>query len=215
MIVLRSIGFARSGNFLTLRQALKGPPMAQAQRRRPDSEPALPDRAFGGIGTLAAAIDAACLEPAATQAERIKAALQRAVAEPGLLGAEQRAAKADCYARHILHADPAGRFTILAIVWGAGQFSQPHAHHTWCAYGVYENSLEETLFAWDAATATAHPVCARRRDPGYCCHAGAGLEQIHKLGNPGARPAISIHVYGVAHDSIGTHVNRAVETANA
>ena len=186
--------------------------MPQA-RRRTDSEPALPARTASGIAALAAEIDAACSEPAAIQAERIKAALTRAVAEPGLIGAAERAAKADCYARHILHADPAGRFTILAIVWGAGQFSQPHAHHTWCAYGVYENSLEETLFTWDAATSTAHPMLTRRRDPGYSCHAGAGLEQIHKLGNPGAKPAISIHVYGVERDSISTHVNRTVETA--
>jgi predicted metal-dependent enzyme (double-stranded beta helix superfamily) len=187
--------------------------MAQAQRR-PDSEPALLARTVGGIGALVAAIDAACFEPTAIQAERIKAALKRAVAEPGLLGAEQRATKADCYARHVLYADPAGRFTILAIVWGAGQFSLPHAHHTWCAYGVYENSLEETIFTWDAAALTAHPMRTQRRDPGYSCYAGAGLDQIHKLGNSGARPAISIHVYGVERDSISTHVNRTVVTAN-
>ena len=42
-------------------------------------------------------------------------------------------------------------------------------------------------------------------------HAAAGLDQIHKLGNPGTRPAISIHVYGVERDRIATHVNRAVE----
>ena len=33
--------------------------------------------------------------------------------------------------------------------------------------------------------------------------------------NSGATPAISIHVYGVERDSIGTHVNRMVETTTA
>ena len=124
--------------------------MAQAQRL-PDSEPAPRARTLGGVGALAAEISAACFDPPALKAERIKAALKRTVAEPGLLSPEQCATKADCYARHVIYADPAGRFTILAIVWGAGQFSQPHAHHTWCAYGVYENALEETVFTWNAA----------------------------------------------------------------
>ena len=40
---------------------------------------------------------------------------------------------------------PAGRFTLLSIVWMPGQFSPPHAHQTWCAYAVGENTLTETL----------------------------------------------------------------------
>ena len=186
--------------------------MAQAQRL-PDSEPAQRGRTVGGVGALAAEISAACFKPPALKAERIKAALKRAVAEPGLLTPEQCLPKSDCYARHVIYADPAGRFTILAIVWGAGQFSQPHAHHTWCAYGVYENALKETVFTWNAATSTAHPLRTEARHPGYSCYAGAGLDQIHRLGNSGARPAISIHVYGVERDNISTHVNRMVEAA--
>jgi predicted metal-dependent enzyme (double-stranded beta helix superfamily) len=186
--------------------------MAQAQRL-PESEPAPRARSIGGIGALAAEISGACFEPPAEKTERIKAALKRVVAEPLLLGPEQREPKADCYARHVIYADPAGRFTILAIVWGPGQFSQPHAHHTWCAYGVYENALEETIFTWDAAASTAHPLRTEPRHPGYSCYAGAGLDQIHRLGNSGAKPAISIHVYGVERDNVSTHVNRMVETA--
>ena len=94
--------------------------MAQAQRL-PDSEPAsLRARTVGGVGALATEISAACFKPPALKAERIKAALKRAVAEPGLLTPEQCLPKSDCYARHVIYADPTGRFTILAIVWGAG-----------------------------------------------------------------------------------------------
>lgn len=185
--------------------------MAQAQRL-PDSEAAPFTHAIGGIGALAAEISAACFEEPAAKAERVKAALKRAVAEPGLLSSEQCATKADCYARHVIYADPAGRFTILAIVWGTGQFSPPHAHHTWCAYGVYENALEETIFTWDAAASKAQPLRTEPRHPGYSCYAGAGLDQIHRLGNSGTRPAISIHVYGVERENVSTHVNRMVET---
>ncbi len=185
--------------------------MAQAQLH-PNLRPAPLAHTIGGVGMLAAEISTACFDPSAIAAERIKTALRRAVATPGLLGAEHRAPKVDCYARHVIYADPSGRFTILAIVWGTGQFSAPHAHHTWCAYGVYENTLDETIFTWDEATSIAHPLHTHEREPGYACFAGPGLDQIHRLGNARATPAISIHVYGVERDSIGTRVNRMVET---
>jgi predicted metal-dependent enzyme (double-stranded beta helix superfamily) len=182
----------------------------QARRQAPHADGS---RTIGGIGALAAEISAACFEAAENKAERIKAALARAVADPRLLSAEQRTPAADCYARHVIYSDPAGRFTVLAIVWGPGQFSPPHAHHTWCAYAVHEGPLEETVFHWDEAAGRAEPLRTTERLPGYSCHAGAGLDQIHRLGNSGTRPAISIHVYGVERASIGTGVNRMVETA--
>ena len=70
---------------------------------------------------------------------------------PDQISLEQRQPKSGCYARHVLHSDPEGRFTILSIVWDVGQFSPAHAHHTWCGYGVLDNSLEETVFRYDAA----------------------------------------------------------------
>jgi hypothetical protein len=51
------------------------------------------------------------------------------------------------------------------------------------------------------------------RPPGYGCFAHAGLDQIHRLGNPGKEPAISIHVYGVDGAGVKTHVNRVVQVA--
>jgi predicted metal-dependent enzyme (double-stranded beta helix superfamily) len=172
------------------------------------------ERRVGLIGELAARISRACCEPPEAMGAQVAAALARAAAEPDLLDAAQRAAKPDCYARHVIYADPAGRFTVLAIVWGSGQFSAPHAHHTWCGYAVHDGTLEETLFAWNAEPGRAQPLRTERRPPGYKCFAGPGLEQIHKLGNPGSSPAISIHVYGVDREHIATGVNRMVQTAD-
>jgi predicted metal-dependent enzyme (double-stranded beta helix superfamily) len=146
--------------------------------------------------------------------ERVVPALKRAAAERGLLAPDQRRAQAGGYARHLLYSDPNGRFTIVAIVWGAGQFSPAHGHHTWCAYAVHENTLHETLYAWDVPSGTARPKAAHDRPPGYGCFARAGLDQIHRLGNSGGEPAISIHVYGVDCAKVCTHVNRMVETAS-
>jgi predicted metal-dependent enzyme (double-stranded beta helix superfamily) len=173
--------------------------------------PAFPRSARSGtLGALAAQIGLACDDPERMPA-RVRAALERAATDPDLLEAGQREPRRPCYARHVLYADPLGRFTILAIVWDAGQFSPSHAHDTWCAYAVYDGPLEETVYAADPAGRKVKPVCTEVRRPGYSCFARAGLDQIHRLGNSGSKPAISIHVYGVARERIATHVNRLVE----
>ena len=183
--------------------------MLQAPRSRLEvsSGVALP------IAALMGEVAAACEGPAAAMGERIAAALGATAAIPGLLSAELRAPRADCYARHTICADPAGRFTLLSLVWGPGQFSPPHAHATWCAYAVVENALTETLYDYDAQSGKAVRAGAAVREPGYCCFAQSGLEQIHRLGNAGGVPAVSIHVYGVESRRIGTHVNRLVDVA--
>jgi predicted metal-dependent enzyme (double-stranded beta helix superfamily) len=160
-----------------------------------------------------AEIGEACEGPADAMGARIRAALQAAAAVPSFLDAGLRMPKATCYARHTVASDPAGRFTVLSIVWSAGQFSPPHAHDTWCAYAVVENTLTETLFDFDAAQGRAVPAKVAQRAPGFGCFAPAGLEQIHRLGNAGGNPAISLHVYGVDGARVGTHVNRLVDVA--
>jgi predicted metal-dependent enzyme (double-stranded beta helix superfamily) len=165
------------------------------------------------VPLLMAEIGEACDGPAEAMAGRVTRALQTAVAAPAWLTPALRAPRAGCYARHTVASDPAGRFTLLSIVWNAGQFSPPHAHNTWCAYAVAENALTETLFDFDAARGKALPAGIGVRGPGYACFAPAGLEQIHRLGNAGAAPAISIHVYGVEGSRIGTHVNRLMDIA--
>ena len=165
------------------------------------------------IAALMAAIGEACDGRAHAMGDRIAEALRTAAANPGFLSAERRAPRPNGYARHIIASDPAGRFTLLSIVWAPGQFSPPHAHDTWCAYSVVENALTETLFDFDAARNRAIPAGVSVREPGYACFAPAGLEQIHRLGNAGDVPAISIHVYGVEGSRVGTHVNRLVDVA--
>jgi predicted metal-dependent enzyme (double-stranded beta helix superfamily) len=166
-----------------------------------------------GIARLASEISAALDEPAAAFGDRIKSALAFAVTDPDLLSPKQRQPKAGCYARHVLYSDPEGRFTVLAIVWDAGQFSPAHAHDTWCGYAVFDNALEETAFRYNAEASRAEVLRTQLRKPGYSCFADAGLDQIHRVGNSGSRPAISIHVYGVERERIATHVNRLVDVA--
>jgi predicted metal-dependent enzyme (double-stranded beta helix superfamily) len=168
----------------------------------------------GSLGALAVEISLACdTDPAMNpeRSERIRAALERAVGDPDLLSAKHRVPERKCYARHVLYSDPFRRFTILAIVWGPAQFSPPHAHDTWCAYAVHDGALHETCYALASSGKRAKAICAAVRNPGYSCFAGAGLDQIHRLGNAGTKPAISIHVYGVERERVATHVNRVLE----
>jgi predicted metal-dependent enzyme (double-stranded beta helix superfamily) len=165
------------------------------------------------VAALAADIRAACEGPHTLMERRIVAALRQGACDPDLLTPAQRMPSADCYARHVLYGDPAGRFTILSLVWMPGQFSPPHAHQTWCAYAVCDNTLTETEYAFDRTTLKALPLRTVERRAGYCTFGEAGLDQIHRLGNAGVLPAVSLHVYGVESGRIGTHVNRKVDAA--
>jgi predicted metal-dependent enzyme (double-stranded beta helix superfamily) len=189
--------------------------MPQPLMRRAEALAALPYQPTitPALAPLIDAVEAACTCADGPTADHIVPALREAAAQPGLLTPEQRLPQSNGYARHLMHCDPAGRFTIVAIVWGPGQFSPSHGHHTWCAYAVRENALQETLYIWDHAGGAAQPVATDIRPPGYGCFAHAGLDQIHRLGNPGTEPAISIHVYGVGGARVATHVNRVVQVA--
>jgi predicted metal-dependent enzyme (double-stranded beta helix superfamily) len=136
----------------------------------------------------------------------IKAALHDATAETGWLPPERRRASHERYARHLVYADPADRFSILAIVWDRGQASPVHAHHCWCAVGVYQGMLTETYYREGAAGAAPVETGSARHAAGASTFdPGAG---IHRIANYSGVLAVSLHVYGVAKDGISTGVNR-------
>jgi predicted metal-dependent enzyme (double-stranded beta helix superfamily) len=139
-------------------------------------------------------------------AREVKSALHAATVESGWLPPERRRASHENYARHLIHADPENRFSILALVWDRGQMSPIHAHQCWCAVGVYRGLLTETYYragtggkALEEIGSTRHAVGESTFDP-----SGAG---IHRIGNYSGVLAISLHVYGVGADRIATGVN--------
>lgn len=144
-------------------------------------------------------------------ARELKAALGDATAADWL-PAEKRRANHDNYARHLLYGDPQGRFSILAIVWDHGQMSPIHAHHCWCAVGVYRGTLAETLYRENAVGSRPVPVSTTNRVAGSLSFDGAA-SSIHRLANESGAVAISLHVYGIAKDSISIGVNRLFPTS--
>ena len=119
------------------------------------------------------------------------------------------------YTRHVLHADPLGRFTVVGLVWGSQQYSPIHAHYAWCAYRILAGELTEGFYQWDSSQRHAYLMTQFTREPGYSACGHAGLEFIHRLGNRATEPAVSIHVYGIDEGRIGTHVNRVLASVQA
>ncbi len=141
------------------------------------------------------------------QADRIIAALGAAVAVGPWLPPDKRRANHERYARHLIHADPRGQFSILAIVWGPGQSSPIHAHNTWCGVAVYQGAITETFYAPPAGK--TKPVEVRRevREKGSVRFDPANAS-IHQLSNHGKNNAITLHAYGIRGDLVSTGINR-------
>jgi predicted metal-dependent enzyme (double-stranded beta helix superfamily) len=166
---------------------------------------------------LAHSLDVACcLDPASPGFTLgVRAALAGLSGHAELLSKAQRESSPNGYTRHLLFADPLGRYAVAALVWRAGQMSPIHGHHTWCAYRVIEGALTETLFSWDTVTNRAIETRRHERVRGAVSVVGAGRGAIHRLENAPAATgtAVSIHVYGVTGAQISTHVNDLVHAA--
>ncbi|PNE55814.1 cysteine dioxygenase [Paraburkholderia fungorum] len=148
-------------------------------------------------------------------ARSMRIALAEAAANPALLTPAQREGSAENYRRHLLAADPHGRYAIAALVWLPHQASPVHAHHTWCGYAVLEGTLSETVFEWNGAQHCASATRTQARNTGAVSFVRGGRSGIHRLGNCSDAPAVSLHIYGVAGAQIATHVNDIVHTVQA
>lgn len=120
---------------------------------------------------------------------------------------------AQTYTRHILYADPAGMFTVVALRWDPTQGSPVHAHYTWCAYRVLRGALTESHFEYDRSAEQAYLFNRVTRSAGQSVCGHGGMDFIHRLHNEGDQTAVSIHVYGIDARRISTHVNRIMATS--
>lgn len=160
------------------------------------------------IDRLIAALEAAVDRRLEDRPGAVAAALAPFLARDDLLEGCACAPRAERYARHLIHADPAGRFSLLGLVWSAGQASPVHAHHAWCAFGVHSGTLTENYFAPPQGEARPLHRQSFTRSPGQCCHGAADPDAIHQLANSGALPVVSLHIYGVGRELVECGVNR-------
>jgi len=169
------------------------------------------------IDRLRAGLDAALELPASVRAAAIQNALHDFAddTEIAALIAHCGPPCATSYGRQMLVADPQGRYCAVALIWGQAQFSPIHGHHTWCAYRVLSGALHESVFEWDKPTEQAHWQLDQARLPGAISYTDAGVGGIHRLGNPHAAAAVSLHVYGIEAAQVTTHVNLLVDVPHA
>jgi hypothetical protein len=67
-------------------------------------------------------------------AQLVASALERHLPSPSTLTAEQRTGDPDTYKSEVLHSEPDGGFSIVALVWLPGQVTPIHDHVTWCVF---------------------------------------------------------------------------------
>lgn len=162
-----------------------------------------------GLRTLIEGLDASHQSPAAGFSKAVTGALARSLDVRNWLPAEMLEADASSYARRLVYGDPAGRYSILAITWGPGQQSPVHLHHTWCAVGVYQGALEEYQYATPGPGEHPRLIDSQARRVGDCTF-DPRMTATHRIANVTQANAVSIHVYGVAHDQIASGVNLVV-----
>lgn len=130
---------------------------------------------------------------------------------PGLLAADQCEGHPDRYRQHILHAEPDGSFSVVALVWLPGQETAIHDHVSWCVAGVHQGEESELRYRLAPATTTsgAHLVPTEHvvNGPGDVC-GFAPPGDIHKVRNSCRTKAISLHVYGADVVRLGSSVRR-------
>lgn len=123
----------------------------------------------------------------------------------------QRKGDPQSLCRHVLHADPSGRYTVVALVWRAGQQTCVHGHLTWCGYRVLEGNLTEERFEYVGHPPAIRPMQSVALPEGHITTTAAGRVCPHRLSHGGGPPAVSLHVYGVPGDQISSGVNDVVE----
>ena len=106
------------------------------------------------------------------------------------------------YRQNLLHLDPAGRFSVVAFVWGPGQQTPIHDHTVWGLIGMLRGAETSQGYRFVGATSMVEdgpPILLRS---GQVEAVGPRIGDVHRVRNAfDDRVSISIHVYGA---DIGT-----------
>jgi 3-mercaptopropionate dioxygenase len=143
----------------------------------------------------------------AETAELVATELERHLPSPRVLTPEQRAGDPERYRSHVLHSEPDGSFSIVALVWRPGQVTRIHDHVTWCVFGVIQGIEYEEQFTLDESSGCLV-------EAGYAVNEAGDVSgfappgDIHRVRNAGDGVAISIHIYGTDVSRIGSGARR-------
>ena len=137
----------------------------------------------------------------------VAAELERGLPSPDILSPAQQIGDLEGYRSYVLHTEPDGAFSIVALVWRPGQMTPIHDHVTWCVFGVIQGVEHEELFELDAANECLVKAGSRTNEAGDVS-GFAPPGDIHRVRNVGDSTAISLHVYGTDVTRVGSSVRR-------
>jgi predicted metal-dependent enzyme (double-stranded beta helix superfamily) len=143
-------------------------------------------------------------------AQRVARALSHHLPGPDILTRIELRGDAGRYRQHLLHAEPDGSFSVVALVWRPGQATPIHDHVTWCVVGVLQGMEYEELFALRDGDTVLEEVGRNVGSPGDVT-GFAPPGDIHRVRNRGSEIAVSLHVYGADIARLGTSVRRVYD----
>ena len=111
------------------------------------------------------------------------------------------------YQQFLLHADPAGRFSVVSFVWGPGQGTPIHDHTVWGLIGMLRGAEEGQHFTRDSRGRWQPEGPAQRLLPGQVEAVSPTIGDVHRVRNAAPdQVSISIHVYGADIGQVQRHV---------
>lgn len=118
-----------------------------------------------------------------------------------ILDPEHMAPAEGCYARRLVHRDPAGAYSVVAMVWDVGQGTSLHDHAgEWCVECVYRGLIRVTSF--DLIGGCENEIVQFKAEDSILAgtgEAGALIPpfEYHVIENAlRDEPTVTVHVYG-------------------
>ena len=138
------------------------------------------------------------------QPSAVALALAPYLGRKDLLRAADRRSSRDHYRTNVIHVDPRGAYSVVALVWKPGQRTPIHSHRSWCVVGVHEGRELERSFR--VADRGLVQVDEHVLEQGHVTWLLEGEQDIHDVANADAATTISIHVYGLDYAAAGSSI---------
>ena len=143
-------------------------------------------------------------------ADLVSEQVRRHLPGPDILTAQERLGDPSRYQAHLLHVEPDGSFSVVALVWQPGQATTIHDHVAWGAFAVLQGTEYEETFALTPDQAALTPL-AKNQNNAADVSAFAPPGDIHRVTNRADATVIQLHVYGTDLGRLGTSVRRVYD----
>lgn len=159
-----------------------------------------PNAAQSALSNLISRLDAAVCPDSEATCERVKIALEEAIADRQDFLAEEFMKPSDgAYARRLVHRDAEGRYSVVAMVWGVGQGTPLHDHAgSWCVECVYRGRIR--VVSYSLVSEDGDRLTFREEDQVFAGVGEAGKLippfDYHTIENADLGPSVTLHVYG-------------------